>query len=183
MTPAIRNIIIACTARSAGAERCFCCFSSHRHRACESGIRTGAAAGDAWPACLAAGDLPVSSRGIWHLLFNMLFLWMFRRGPGTRLGHASFLRLFFPDRNWGGLHQRPGEDAARSARHGRVGDHSDHRGVRRNLWDYCLAAAIMFPDRQVWLIPFPSADPDEDLRAPGRSPLNSSRPWVRAATT
>ena len=37
--------------------------------------------------------------GIWHLLFNMLTLWMFGTHARTRLGHAAIPEVLFPLRH------------------------------------------------------------------------------------
>ncbi len=93
--------------------------------------------------------------GIWHILFNMLFLWMFGADLETHVGHASILCLFFSDGNWGRPHQRPGKDACsiRMARAFSVAIPTI--GASGAIYGVLLAAAIMFPDRQIWLIPFP----------------------------
>ena len=132
-TPAIRNIMIACTGVLLLQTLLKLLFRHRRDDLVSKRIRLGSAGGHAFVPSLAAGDLLVPARGHLASFFQHAVPVFLRRGPGTRLGHASILRLLFSDRHRGGLDQRPGEDRARSARHGNFGGHPHDRRVRRDL--------------------------------------------------
>ncbi len=91
--------------------------------------------------------------GLWHLLFNMLFLWMFgvdlERAWGTRRLYHFF---FLTGVGAGFLNILVKTVGIGSASIPTIGASGAIYGV-------LAAAAIMFPDRQVWLIPFPVAIP------------------------
>jgi membrane associated rhomboid family serine protease len=92
--------------------------------------------------------------GILHLLFNMLFLWMFGSDLERTWGTHKFYVYFFVTGIGAGcinvlvktlLHAFGVETSLTTATIGASGA----------IYGVLLAAAIMFPDRQIWLIPFP----------------------------
>jgi membrane associated rhomboid family serine protease len=95
--------------------------------------------------------------GIWHLLFNMLFLWMFGRELELVWGKKRFLRYFFLCGVGAGLinvfvkviplvwGHRPSDIPS--------------IGASGAIFGILIANAILFPDRRIWLIPFPVSIP------------------------
>ncbi len=91
--------------------------------------------------------------GLWHLLFNMLFLWMFGCDIERSWGRRRMYNYFF----------LTGVGAALI--NVLVKTIIDPRGLGSAtiptigasgaIYGILLAAAILFPDRQIWLIPFP----------------------------
>jgi membrane associated rhomboid family serine protease len=92
--------------------------------------------------------------GLFHLLFNMLFLWMFGADLERSWGAKRFYTFFFLTGIGAGVINVL------------VKTILDPRGVGTSLgpptigasgaiYGILLAAAIVFPDRKVWLIPFP----------------------------
>jgi membrane associated rhomboid family serine protease len=94
---------------------------------------------------------------IWHLLFNMLFLWMFGRELELVWGKARFLKYFFLCGVGAGLIEvivklipllwghRPSDIPT--------------IGASGAIFGVLIANAILFPDRRIWLIPFPVSIP------------------------
>src|SRR6202030_3186228 len=78
--------------------------------------------------------------GIWHILFNMLFLWMFGADLERAWGTHRFYVYFFLTGIGAGLINVLVKTAL------------DPHGTG-------MSAAILFPDRQIWLIPFPVTIP------------------------
>ena len=95
--------------------------------------------------------------GIWHLLINMFFLWMFGVDVERAWGTKRFYTYYFLCGIGAGLINVL------------VKMIMDPRGAGPSLvptigasgaiFGVLLAAAILFPDRQVWLIPFPVSMP------------------------
>ena len=92
--------------------------------------------------------------GILHLLFNMLFLWMFGSDLERTWGTHKFYVYFFVTGIGAGcinvlvktlLHAFGVETGLTTVTIGASGA----------IYGVLLAAAIVFPDRQIWLIPFP----------------------------
>jgi membrane associated rhomboid family serine protease len=87
--------------------------------------------------------------GIWHLLLNMLFLWMFGCDIERSWGSRRTYNYFFLTGVGAGvinvLIKTVGIGSAMTATIGASGA----------IYGILLAAAILFPDRQIWLIPFP----------------------------
>jgi membrane associated rhomboid family serine protease len=92
--------------------------------------------------------------GILHLLFNMLFLWMFGSDLERTWGTHKFYVYFFVTGIGAGcinvlvkamLHAFGVGTSLTTATIGASGA----------IYGVLLAAAILFPDRQIWLIPFP----------------------------
>src|SRR5712692_7353561 len=91
--------------------------------------------------------------GLWHLLLNMLVLWMFGRDLELTWGRHRFYIYYFVTGVGAGLINilvksvpvlfgRPPSDVATI-------------GASGAIYGILLAAAVLFPDRQVWLFPFP----------------------------
>jgi membrane associated rhomboid family serine protease len=94
--------------------------------------------------------------GLMHLLMNMLILWMFGCDIERAWGRQRFLTYYFITGIGAGicviavnllplLFGRPALAGAAGATIGASGA----------IFGVLLAAAMLFPDRQVWLIPFP----------------------------
>jgi membrane associated rhomboid family serine protease len=96
--------------------------------------------------------------GIWHLLFNMLFLWMFGADLERAWGTRRFYAYYFLTGIGAGcinvlvktLLDPHGTGASVTI---------PTIGASGAIYGVLLAAAIVFPDRQVWLIPFPVTIP------------------------
>jgi membrane associated rhomboid family serine protease len=94
--------------------------------------------------------------GLMHLLMNMLMLWMFGCDIERVWGRQRFLTYYFLTGIGAGicviavnlLPMAFGQPALAGARISTIGASGAIFGV-------LLAAAMLFPDRQVWLIPFP----------------------------
>jgi membrane associated rhomboid family serine protease len=91
---------------------------------------------------------------IWHILLNMLFLWMFGSDLERTWGTHRFYVYFFVTGIGAGcttvliktlLHMFGTATPLTTATIGASGA----------IYGVLLAAAIVFPDRQIWLIPFP----------------------------
>jgi membrane associated rhomboid family serine protease len=92
-----------------------------------------------------------------HLLFNMLFLWMFGVDLERSWGSRRFYTYFFIAGIGAGLinvlvKTIMDPQGLGTSLHPTIGASGAIYGV-------LLAAAIMFPDRKVWLIPFPVTIP------------------------
>jgi membrane associated rhomboid family serine protease len=95
--------------------------------------------------------------GIWHLLLNMLFLWMFGVDVERAWGRRKFYTYFFLT----GIGAALINILVKSI--------LDPRGLGTStiptigasgaIYGILLAAAILFPDRRMWLIPFPVTIP------------------------
>jgi membrane associated rhomboid family serine protease len=158
LTPGIRNIVIACTGVFLVQTllRLFAPFSVnlwyiHQFGLVPSGVIPGLRI---WQ--------PVTylflHDGIWHILINLLFLWMFGADLERAWGTHRFYVYFF----------LTGVGAGLTTVLAKILLHSFGVGVNVDLptigasgavYGVLLAAAIMFPDRQVWLIPFPVTIP------------------------
>ena len=174
ITPAIRNLIIACTAVfvvqkvlemfAPGAARWMLLELGLVPVLVTRGLRL-------WqPATYLFLHDPNS---LMHLLFNMLFLWMFGVDLERTWGERRFYSYFFLTGIGAGLINvlvktiidPQGLNSAAIPTIGASGA----------IYGILLAAAVMFPDRKVWLIPFPVHHSDEDLRARRRpEPSNFS---------
>ncbi len=95
--------------------------------------------------------------GFWHLLWNMLFLWMFGVDLERRWGARRFLVYYFLTGTGAGLvnvvvkmlMDPEGTGPALAVTVGASGA----------VYGVITAAAILFPDRPVWLLPFPITIP------------------------
>ena len=154
ITPAIRNIVIACTAVFLVQTllRLFAPLSwnlwyLHQFGLVPSGVIPGLRI---WQ--------PVTylflHDGIWHILLNMLFLWMFGVDLERAWGTHRFYAYFFTTGIGAGLTTVLVKIALNAFG---VGLNLDIPtiGASGAIYGVLLAAAIVFPDRQIWLIPFP----------------------------
>ncbi|HEV2388239.1 MAG TPA: rhomboid family intramembrane serine protease [Candidatus Acidoferrales bacterium] len=95
--------------------------------------------------------------GFWHLFWNMLFLWMFGIDLERHWGRRRFYLYYFLTGAGAGLvtvlvKLLLDPHGAGSALIPTIGASGPVYGV-------ITAAAVLFPDRQVWLLPFPIAIP------------------------
>ena len=102
--------------------------------------------------------------GIWHILFNMLFSVCFGADLERAWGTHRFYVYFFLDRDWRGADQLCWSRPCSTLIGTRLSVAIPTIGASGAIYGVLLAAAIMFPDRQIWLIPFPVHDSHEDLR-------------------
>ena len=99
--------------------------------------------------------------GLWHLLINMLVLWMFGGDIERTWGKRRFLNYYFLTGVGAGLVNVVvktlldvgpwGAAAGGGLRPSEI----PTIGASGAVYGVLMAAAILFPDRQVWLIPFP----------------------------
>lgn len=94
---------------------------------------------------------------IWHLLFNMLFLWMFGRELELVWGKTRFLNYFFLCGVGAGLIEVVVKLIPMLWGH-RPSD-IPTIGASGAIFGVLIANAILFPDRRIWLIPFPVSIP------------------------
>ena len=94
---------------------------------------------------------------IWHLLFNMLFLWMFGRELELVWRKARFLNYFFLCGVGAGLIEVIVKIIPMLWGH-RPSD-IPTIGASGAIFGILIANAILFPDRRIWLIPFPVSIP------------------------
>ena len=155
VTPAIRNIVLACTAVFVLQEALHLFApDASRFLTFEFGLV---------PILVTRGFhfwQPVTylflhdPTTLWHILFNMLFLWMFGVDLERSWGSRRFYIYFFITGIGAGLTNVIVKTAL------------DPRGLGNSvftptigasgaIYGILLAAAVMFPDRKVWLIPFP----------------------------
>ena len=96
--------------------------------------------------------------GIWHLLFNMLFLYFFGMDLERTWGTRRFYEYFFLTGIGAGLINVLIKTLLDP--HGTGFSFAIPTiGASGAIYGVLLAAGIMFPDRQVWLIPFPITIP------------------------
>ena len=93
--------------------------------------------------------------GLWHLLINMLMLWMFGRELELVWGKNRFLRYYFLTGAGAGLINVAVKTVPAILGHGfsRV----PTIGASGAIFGILVACAILFPDRRVYIIPFPVA--------------------------
>jgi membrane associated rhomboid family serine protease len=91
--------------------------------------------------------------GLMHLLFNMLFLWMFGVDLERAWGTRRFWNYFLVTGVGAGIINVLVKTALDP--HGVGTSLAPTIGASGAIYAVLVAAAIMFPDRQVWLIPFP----------------------------
>lgn len=94
---------------------------------------------------------------IWHLLFNMLFLWMFGRELELVWGKTRFLNYFFLCGVGAGLIEVIVK--AIPILWGHRPSDIPTIGASGAIFGILIANAILFPDRRIWLIPFPVSIP------------------------
>lgn len=91
--------------------------------------------------------------GLMHLLINMLVLWMFGRDLEQTWGRRRFYAYYFVTGVGAGVVNIIVKTIADPAGLGSALQPTI--GASGAIYGVLLAAAVMFPDRQVWLIPFP----------------------------
>ncbi len=91
--------------------------------------------------------------GILHILFNMLFLWMFGVDLERAWGTRRFWNYFLVTGIGAGVVNIIVKSILDP--HGLGDSMIPTIGASGAIYGILLAAAVMFPDRQVWLIPFP----------------------------
>jgi len=91
---------------------------------------------------------------LWHILFNMLFLWMFGVDLERSWGSRRFYVYFFVTGIGAGLINVLVKTLLDPRGLG-SGVYTPTIGASGAIYGILLAAAVMFPDRKVWLIPFP----------------------------
>jgi rhomboid family protein len=92
---------------------------------------------------------------IWHILTNMFMLWMFGRELELVWGKSRFLRYYFLTGVGAGLINVAVKTVPALLGHGfsRV----PTIGASGAIFGILVACAILFPDRRVYIIPFPVA--------------------------
>jgi len=95
--------------------------------------------------------------GLWHLLLNMLFLWMFGVDLERSWGTRRFYTYFFLTGIGAGCINVLVKSILDV--HGVGTSAIATIGASGAIYGVLLAAAIMFPDRKIWLIPFPVTIP------------------------
>ncbi len=92
---------------------------------------------------------------IWHILTNMFMLWMFGRELELVWGKSRFLRYYFLTGAGAGLINVAVKTVPAILGHGfsRV----PTIGASGAIFGILVACAILFPDRRVYIIPFPVA--------------------------
>jgi membrane associated rhomboid family serine protease len=158
LTPAIRNIIIVCTGvfLLQTLLRLFAPLSVNSWYLHEFGLV---------PLAVTHGLRiwqPVTylflHDGILHILFNMLFLWMFGSDLERAWGTHRFYVYFFLTGIGAGLTTVLVKTVLYPFWPS-VSVTDTTIGASGAIYGVLLAAAIMFPDRQIWLIPFPVTIP------------------------
>ena len=91
--------------------------------------------------------------GIWHLIFNMLFLYFFGVDLEKTWGTRRFYEYYFITGIGAGIITVL-INILRDP-HGGYSSGIPTIGASGAIFGVLIAAGIMFPDRQVWLIPFP----------------------------
>jgi membrane associated rhomboid family serine protease len=91
--------------------------------------------------------------GIWHVLLNMLFLWMFGADLERAWGTRRFYAYYFTCGVGAGIVNVIVKTIIDP--HGHGTSMIPTIGASGAIYGVLLAAAIVFPDRQVWIIPFP----------------------------
>ncbi len=90
--------------------------------------------------------------GLWHLLINMLMLWMFGRELELVWGKKRFLNYFFVCGVGAGL-------ITILVKFGQYWGHTPPEiptiGASGAIFGILIANAILFPERQIWLFPLP----------------------------
>ena len=94
---------------------------------------------------------------VWHLLFNMLFLWMFGRDLEHAWGRSRFYTYYFVAGVGAGCINVLMKMILNFA--GAARSDIPTIGASGAIYGILLANAVLFPDRQIWLIPFPVTIP------------------------
>jgi membrane associated rhomboid family serine protease len=91
--------------------------------------------------------------GLWHLLINLLILWMFGSDLERTWGRRRFLNYFFMCGVGAGLLNVLVKTLADPQ--GAGSSWIPTIGASGAIYGVLVACAILFPDREIWLIPFP----------------------------
>jgi membrane associated rhomboid family serine protease len=91
--------------------------------------------------------------GMWHFLVNMLVLWMFGCDIERAWGQKRFLQYYFVTGAGAGLCIVAIKFLASIG--GMTRSDTITIGASGAIYGILMAAALLFPDRQIWLIPFP----------------------------
>ncbi len=94
---------------------------------------------------------------IWHLLFNMLFLWMFGMDLERTWGRRRFYFYYFLTGVGAGVINVVVKTLLYPA--GSPALELTTIGASGAIYGVLMAAALVFPDRQVWIFPFPVTIP------------------------
>ena len=95
--------------------------------------------------------------GLFHLLINMLFLWMFGRELELVWGKKRFLNYFFLCGVGAGLIEILVKVIPMLW--GRIPSDIPSIGASGAIFGILIANAVLFPDRRIWLFPLPVAIP------------------------
>ena len=95
--------------------------------------------------------------GLWHLLINMLMLWMFGRDLELVWGKRRFLNYFFLCGVGAGLIEVVVKTIP--VFFGGLPSLTPTIGASGAIFGILIANAILFPDRRIWLIPLPVTIP------------------------
>jgi len=91
--------------------------------------------------------------GVWHLLMNMLVLWMFGRDLEVAWGRRRFYVYYFVCGVGAGLINILAKSVPLAL--GAGPSLVATIGASGAIYGILLAMAVVFPERQVWLLPFP----------------------------
>jgi membrane associated rhomboid family serine protease len=91
--------------------------------------------------------------GLWHILINLLVLWMFGCDLERVWGQRRFYIYFFVCGVGAGLIDIAAE--LLPMLWGRLPSGIPTIGASGAIYGVLIACAVLFPDRQIWLIPFP----------------------------
>jgi membrane associated rhomboid family serine protease len=94
---------------------------------------------------------------IWHILINMLMLWMFGRDLEVVWGKRRFLNFFLACGVGAGLIEMVVKLIPQFWGH--VPSDIPTIGASGGIFGILMANAILFPDRKIWLIPLPVTIP------------------------
>src|ERR1700746_2624019 len=95
--------------------------------------------------------------GLWHLLINMLMLWMFGRELELVWGKRRFLNYFFLCGAGAGLIEIIVQTIP--VFFGAPPSLTPTIGASGAIFGILMANAVLFPDRRIWLIPLPVTIP------------------------
>jgi membrane associated rhomboid family serine protease len=95
--------------------------------------------------------------GLWHILINMLMLWMFGRELEQMWGKRRFLNYFFLCGVGAGFIEVVVKTIPEFF--GKAPSDIPTIGASGAIFGIFIANAILFPDRRIWLIPLPITIP------------------------
>lgn len=153
LPPAIKTLLIACTAVFLGETALRMVSKDYYQTALDwLGLVPALVVHDGFVWQL--GTYIFLHADIWHLLFNMLFLWMFGKDLELTWGARKFYTYFFLCGVGAGV-INVAVKAILAAFH--VGSMvvPPTIGASGAIFGILIAMAILYPHQQVWLIPFP----------------------------